>query len=221
VVIDWAIFVLILTGALLVAVAVDSNEFSRGLGFSVAVVLLLYEPLLVWRAGSSIGHYFTNLRVVDDRTQGNVSFLKAVARLLIKTTLGWYSFITMATTRRHQALHDFLTRSTVQIRDSAKASSDHYAFERIELSDPSMPSRARRTMIILAYLLLSLLLVFIALNGLVLGGGMSRACAFQNRCSSSEDLLFAAVSLIWITFCGLVIVQGWRGRMPGCRAKLG
>jgi uncharacterized RDD family membrane protein YckC len=217
--IDWIIFIVVVSGALFIAVAIESDKFSRGLGVVVAVVLLLYEPLLVWRTGSSVGHYLTNLRVVDDRTKGNVSFLKALARLLIKTILGWWSFITMATTHRHQALHDLLTSSTVQIRDPAKARSNHYAFERTELSDSSMPSRAWRTTIILAYLLLSFVLVVVAVNGLIIGGGISRASVLQNRCSSSEDMLFTLISLIWIAFCGLVIVQGWRGRIPGCRAR--
>jgi hypothetical protein len=74
-------------------------------------------------------------------------------------------------------------------------------------------------MMILAYLLASLVVMFIAVNGLIICGGVSRACAFQDLCSSSESLLFTLVSLIWIACCGLVIVQGWRGRLPGCRAK--
>ena len=67
------------------------------------------------------------MRVVDDRTGGNVHFLKAVARLIIKTLLGWLSFLAMATTRRHQALHDLWTESTVQIREVERAERHHYA----------------------------------------------------------------------------------------------
>jgi hypothetical protein len=37
--------------------------------------------------------------------------------------LGVYSFVTMATTSRRQAVHDLLTQSTVQIRDRSKATS--------------------------------------------------------------------------------------------------
>src|SRR5215467_9046337 len=61
--IDWIIFVVVVVGVLFIAVAIESDKFSRGLGVVVAVVLLLYEPLLVWRTGSSVGHYLTNLRV--------------------------------------------------------------------------------------------------------------------------------------------------------------
>src|SRR5262245_14896431 len=112
--IDWMVFILMIFGALFAAVTVRSDEFSLDLGFGLAALILLYEPVLVSLAGGTIGHILSNLRVVDDHTQENISFLKALARLVIKATLGWYSFITMATTRRHQAVHDLLTGSTVQ-----------------------------------------------------------------------------------------------------------
>ena len=85
------------------------------------VVLVLYEPILVSRMGGTLGHYFTNLRVVDDRSGGNIGFARACARVVIKGVLGLYSFVILAATRRNQAVHDLLTRSTVQIRDPAKA----------------------------------------------------------------------------------------------------
>ena len=75
------------------------------------------SPLLVSLTGGTIGHYLCNMRVVDDRG-GNISFIKAFARMIIKSLLGWYSFLAMAMTSRHQAVHDLLTRSTVQMRDS-------------------------------------------------------------------------------------------------------
>src|SRR5689334_11580545 len=41
--IDWIIFVVVVLGALFIAVAIESDRVSRGLGVVVAVVLLLYE----------------------------------------------------------------------------------------------------------------------------------------------------------------------------------
>ena len=152
-VIDWIIIVLLLVGVLFAAVSADSNRVGRILGFAFVAVWLLYEPLLVSLTGSNIGHYFSNLRVVDDRTHGNVSFLKAVARLVIKTGLGLYSFITMATTSRHQAVHDLLTRSTVQIRDRSRAIPAQYISERVELLSPTLPSAWLRLFVILAYII--------------------------------------------------------------------
>jgi uncharacterized RDD family membrane protein YckC len=123
VVIDWMIMISVLVAALFAAVAIHSDRVGRILGITVVSVWLLYEPLLVSITGSTIGHYRTNLRVVDNRTHGNISFMKAVVRVIIKSVLGVYSFVTMATTSRRQAVHDLLTQSTVQIRDRSKATS--------------------------------------------------------------------------------------------------
>jgi uncharacterized RDD family membrane protein YckC len=132
--IDWILALTVLYGALLLATTASNDDFSRGLGILVVVTLVLYEPILVSRMGSTLGHYFTNLRVVDDRDGGNIGFARAFARSIIKTVLGLYSFVILAATRRNQALHDLLTRSTVQIRDPAKASAGQYIAERTEFA---------------------------------------------------------------------------------------
>ena len=118
VMIDSIIFMLILAGALIVATSLGSDNIARILGTVVVITWLLYEPLLVSLTGGTIGHWRSNLRVVDD-AGGNIGFGKAVVRVIIKTLLGWYSFVTMLMTARRQAVHDLLTRSTVQIRDLA------------------------------------------------------------------------------------------------------
>src|SRR5215475_435821 len=94
---DWVLIIALIFGGLFVAVQFGSDNVARPLGLTVVAVLLLYEPLLVSLIGSTVGHYTYNMRVVDDRTGGNVSFLKAVARVVIKDVLGLYSFISMAT----------------------------------------------------------------------------------------------------------------------------
>src|SRR5258707_8979987 len=143
IIIDWILAMVLLFGALFVAASVGSDHVSRTLGILVVVVLILYEPVLVSLTGGTLGHYFTNLRVVDERDQGNVSFLKALARFALKSLLGWYSFIVIAATRRNQAMHDLLTRSTVQIRDPAKARPNDYITERADFQSPDMPSTPR------------------------------------------------------------------------------
>jgi len=90
------------------------------------LVLLLYEPMLVWRLGGTIGHRVMNLQVVDNRTRSNVSLLKALARYLVKVFLGVFSFFTMSFTRRHQAFHDLVTNSSVRIREARKAEPHQY-----------------------------------------------------------------------------------------------
>lgn len=124
--VDWLLALIVIYCGLGLSIAIGSDDFSRIIGFPIAVALLLYEPIIVSQTGGTIGHHFTNLRVVDDITHGNISFLKAAARSLIKGTLGWFSFLTMLVGKRNQAVHDLLTGSTVQIRDPAKASPGQY-----------------------------------------------------------------------------------------------
>jgi hypothetical protein len=66
--IDWVAGMILLFGALLVASSIGSDHFARTLGILVVLVLVLYEPILVSLTGGTLGHYFTNLRVVDERS---------------------------------------------------------------------------------------------------------------------------------------------------------
>jgi uncharacterized RDD family membrane protein YckC len=159
--IDSIIFLVLMAAALSVMTALQSDHVGRILGFTFLALLLLYEPVLVPLTGGTIGHYLCNLRVVDDRTNGNIGFLKAVARSIIKSVLGLYSFITMGTTLRHQALHDVLTHSTVQIRDFAKAKVFHYRTER---TISGVPSRVRQVIVIVLYLIAIYVLISIAVD---------------------------------------------------------
>jgi uncharacterized RDD family membrane protein YckC len=72
--IDVIVIWLAIFGALFVAVSLESQSLARVLGFSIAAGWLMYEPLLVSLTGSTVGHYLRNLRVVDNRTGGNINF---------------------------------------------------------------------------------------------------------------------------------------------------
>ena len=215
IVLDWIIG-MAMFGAVLIATTVRSDDFSRALGILVVVALLLYEPVLVSLTGGTLGHYFTNLRVVDER-DGNVSFLKACARLVIKALLGWYSFVIMAATRRNQAVHDLLTRSTVQIRDPAKALRGQYITERSELVASGLPSRGRRIAVIGGYLLLLTIIYFVVFAGMIAAGIISDACIDNNFCSAGERFLTLAAALALLPLSALCIGLGWRGSLMGAR----
>jgi uncharacterized RDD family membrane protein YckC len=216
---DWIIALVVLYGALLLATAVSNDNFSRGLGILVVVALLLYEPILVSRMGSTLGHYFTNLRVVDDRNGGNIGFARASARSLIKAVLGLYSFVILAATRRNQAVHDLLTRSTVQIRDPAKASLGQYIAERTELA-AGMPSRWRRIAVTCFYLLLIGIVYVVIIGVLVVPGAISDACIDRNFCSGGERILSLIFGAGLLGMCAVCIALGWRGRLLGARGTL-
>ena len=218
-VIDWIIATIAIFGALSLAVTVQSDNFSRALGFLVIAALLLYEPVLVSLTGGTLGHLLTNLRVVDDRNGGNVSFLKACARVVIKGMLGLYSFVILAATRRNQAVHDLLTRSTVQIRDLSRALPGQYVTGRRELAEANMPSRWRRVAVICAYLVLTFVLLTVAMATMIATGIMSEACVDHKYCSAGEKFMSLAAGFAWLALSAAVIPLGWKGKLLGARKR--
>ncbi|KJC39189.1 hypothetical protein UP09_25310 [Bradyrhizobium sp. LTSP885] len=212
--IDWAITLIVIFGALLVASTVATDTLSRALGIVVIAVLLLYEPILVSFTGGTVGHHLTNLRVVDDATGGNVGFPKACARLLLKSLLGWYSFVILAATRRNQAIHDLVTRSTVQIRDPAKARPGQFVTERAEPAAARMPARWERVLTICVYLVL----LFLASAGaaVILESG---PCLDGSHCSGADRIFELALDTAVLLLMAVIIAAGWRGKLFGARAR--
>jgi uncharacterized RDD family membrane protein YckC len=211
VLIDSIIFLLLMAAALSVATALQSDSVGRILGFTFVAILLLYEPVLVPLTGGTIGHYLCNLRVVDDRTNGNVGVLKALARSMIKSVLGIYSFITMGTTLRHQALHDVLTHSTVQICNLDSAKAYHYIGERT--LSPA-PSRTRRVTVIALYLIVIYVVV-----AAVVAFSFSAGCHARRACSTADSLWALVIVASWMGLSAYCIIYGWRGKLYGCRAR--
>src|SRR3984957_7045378 len=209
--IDWILALTVLYGALLLATAASNDDFSRGLGILVGVTPVLYEPILVSRMGSTLGHYFTNLRVADDPVGGNIGFARAFARSIIKTVLGLYSFGILAATRRNQALHDLLTGSTVQIRDPAKASAGQFIAERTEFAAAGMPSRRRRIAVTCFYLLLIGIAYVGIVGSIVRHGAISHACIDRNFCSGGERILSLLFVAGLLGVCAVCIAMGGRG----------
>ena len=217
IVIDWIIAMMVLFGGVMVASAAGNDAVARPLGYAVIAFLLLYEPVLVTFTGGTLGHWASNLRVVDDRTGGNVSFPKALARLLIKGVLSWYSFVILAATRRNQAIHDLLTKSTVQIRDPARARRGQYVTERSVPDDDSMPSRSRRAVVTILYVALSLGISIAIAGSLMAGGVYSKGCVTRDFCSAGERILDLIVSVAALLQVAGVIALGWKGKLPGAR----
>ena len=218
--IDWIITLIVMFGAVLLAVSVGNDILSRELGILAVVLLVLYEPILVSRIGGTLGHYFTNLRVVDDRGGGNIGFARACARVVIKGVLGLYSFVILAATRRNQAVHDLLTRSTVQIRDPAKALPGQYIAERTELAAAGLPSRSRRIAVTCAYLLAMAVLYLFIVGRIVAPAAISDACLEGNFCSGGERILSLFIGAGLLGLCAVCITLGWRGRLVGARGTL-
>jgi uncharacterized RDD family membrane protein YckC len=215
--IDWIIALVLFFGGMSVAISLGSDAVSRALGIAIVAVLVLYEPVLVSRIGGTLGHIYANLRVVDQSHGGNLGFARALGRFVVKSLLGWYSFLVMTATRRNQAVHDLVTRSTVQIRDPAKALPHHYITERTDFRNPGMPSRLRRVAVICCYLLLAFVAFGVVLAVASAAGALSSRCLHDNGCPGEQGLLLLALALIWLAASAAFIGLGWRGRLLGAR----
>jgi uncharacterized RDD family membrane protein YckC len=119
----------ILSLAFLVAALVGSRLAGAGPVAFVAWVAVwaLYDPLMVWLTGGTVGHRLQNLRVVSDRTGGRPSLPAALVRNLAKVALGAVSLLAMVASSRGKALHDWIARTTVQARDPASARSRDFS----------------------------------------------------------------------------------------------
>ncbi len=115
---DYALFLLALVATLSLANAAGSA--SNAIFILGALLIALYDPVLVSWRGCTIGHLLCNLRVVDDRSRTNPSFAKSLVRFFIKTALGWLSFLTIFGSRRLKAIHDMATGTSLQVRDPAR-----------------------------------------------------------------------------------------------------
>src|SRR6266568_1683418 len=124
---DLVVLVLFSIAVFTLSSALESSEALRvGLVVLWWLTIFLYEPLFVWLGGGTLGHRLMNLQVVDNRTGGRVSPWKALMRYLVKAFLGVFSFFSMNFSRRHQAIHDLLTNSSVRIRNPTKALPHQY-----------------------------------------------------------------------------------------------
>jgi len=176
--------------------------------------IILYEPLLISITGGTIGHHALNLRVARDDGQGNLRFLQAFIRMWLKGLLGIISFFFMGLTRRHQALHDLATSSSVQIKHPENARSSHYVVERTISAGEVEVSKLRRVFMILVWGCASFMATSFATPFV-----LSDACALNDLCTEGEELASSAITLVWFLCLGTILVFGWRGRLLGARAR--
>ena len=119
----------------------------------------------------------------------------------------------MALTRRHQAVHDSLTGTTVQIRDLTRARASDVAIERPVAPAVRVAGRIRRLVVVLAYLVAAFVTMAV-LMGIVL----APACLDEIACTPGEELAKNAVAIAWLSGSVFLIITGWRGKLWGTRA---
>lgn len=93
------------------------DDYSVGLKiFIFAFCLFLYEPTLIAFSGGTIGHKLRGLRVKRyEEPDKNLSIFSAVGRVVVKSLLGWVSFITVSFNSEKRAIHDYTAGAVVII----------------------------------------------------------------------------------------------------------
>lgn len=216
IVVDSVILAFACVGIVFIIAVTEAIPGSGRVGLiAMAALLLLYEPLLVAWRGATVGHERANLRVVYDRTGEHPGFVRAFVRFVIKAIFGAPSFLLMVLTRRHQALHDRLTGTTVRIHDLNLAREPDIAWERSaeELEPAGSASRIRRLVVILVYLML-----LISVLGVLASVLLSDACLIDDVCMPGEERTLDVLGFFWLIASVVCIVAGWRGRLWGTRA---
>lgn len=215
-VIDAAVLALGLIVVMLLSSFTENLPGSGGMTvIAFFALLIFYEPILVAVYGATLGHRWSNLRVIRQSTGRPPNLFVAFGRFLLKAFLGLPSFVTMAFTRRHQALHDLLTGTTVQLRDVAVAQEFEYVNERAEEANVALPAPWRRVATSVVYAIAAYILA--SFLSLVL---ISRRCLQTSSCGLVDRALATVILGAFLVGIPLIFILGWQGRLPGARRSL-
>lgn len=177
--------------------------------------LVALEPGLVSWSGGTIGHHLMGLRVRDAAGDQNVGFARATIRAAIRALLGWLSLAFILATRRHQAIHDYISRTVVVLENPGQLPERERFLERTMAQDGFDPSSGlRRTSVILLYSALSFvaLTVFTTLI-------LSEPCLYYDACSPSDEIMSSVLGFAWLVAFLAIVICGWRGQLFGCRPR--
>ncbi|MFT3902555.1 MAG: RDD family protein [Niabella sp.] len=76
-------------------------------------LFLVYEPLCM-TLGATVGNYVKGIRVRKDTdTTKRINIFQAIIRYIVKTLLGWVSFLTINMNPKRRAIHDFVSGSVM------------------------------------------------------------------------------------------------------------
>ena len=182
----------------------------------VAGIVFAIDPLLVSTSGASIGHHLRGLRIEKAERHQNINIIQSLVRFLIKYLFGWLSLIFILTTKKHQALHDFVSKSVVVVKKPADFHKDDLFGERTaHVTGHILPSAKRRLFIICVCLVGSFLTAVITVNLYV-----ELQCMDSDLCSNSDEILLRIIFYLWFASIAVIVVMGWRGLLWGSKRRL-
>lgn len=181
----------------------------------IIFIVISIEPLFISITGSSIGHHIVGLRVRRSKTDKRLNILLSYVRFITKLPLGIISFISVLTTRKHQAIHDVISDSIVVHKSAKNVPPYEILTERIDDIERFVyPSKIRCSVVIFIYLIACIVL-FVFLNMIVL----SQACLDGVGCTDLDTIFGLGFEvLFWVSLFS-IIGFGWNGYLHGCRRK--
>ena len=214
-VVDAAVYLTMPAAAALVALAVADGRPHRPLAWALGVAAFLYEPVLVSVRGATIGHAAKGVRVLALDTGRPPGFPRALGRFVAKAATGLLTAPLVSLTPRHQALHDLLAGTVVEVRDGPHASvrRDAYPPGIPGARPPLTAGRIARRVIVTAAWSLLLALAVAALVDLF----ASEACIQGRVCSGGEIALLAIAGQAWVVTQYALLWFGLAGRLRGAR----
>lgn len=181
----------------------------------ILAVTISIEPLFISFTGASIGHRIAGLRVRHSTEDKNLNLLLSYLRFIIKLPLGTLSLVSVLTTRKHQALHDLISRSIVVHQAPEQLASHHIVDERIDNTrDFIFPSKTKRCILITVYLFCALF-ALTTISSLLLND----ACLNYAHCSSFDNLVQMLLPIAFWACLFSIVGFGWQGYLYGARKK--
>ena len=210
--VDTILFIIVIYTWLLSLSALVQAPFLVKLA-ALLVPIIILEPVLVAFTGGTVGHHLFGLRIRDASRDRNIGMHRAAARAIVRSLLGWLSFVFVLVTKRHQALHDYFTSTIVVLRrpESLPEHEKHVARSE-DRTQYIYPSAGRRIAVILLYAFLGIVVIAV-----LAFAGLSERCLHSNHCTPGETLFSGLLDILSLASLGASIVLGWRGLLYGCR----
>jgi uncharacterized RDD family membrane protein YckC len=214
-VVDAAVYLTMPAAAALLSLAAADGRPHRTLAWGLGVAAFLYEPLLVSWRGATIGHRSKGIRVLALATGRPPAFPRALGRFAAKVATGLLTAPLVSLTPRHQALHDLLAGTVVEVLEGQHGSVRRDAYppaDRVPRAPLTAERAARRVTLTAAWSLLLALGVAVAVQVVA-----SDACIQARACSGAEIAVLAIAGQAWAVTQYALVWFGLAGRLPGAR----
>ncbi|WP_444930942.1 RDD family protein [Microbulbifer sp. SSSA002] len=206
---------LVLIAVTVLSIAIGTSiDFTNEVYQSVLILLLivLFEPVLVSLTGGSVGHHLVGVRIRKIASDKRINIVQAIIRTLFKLLLGVPSLIFVLTSKKYQALHDFISMSLVVVKAPALLPSYEVLEERTESYEYEYPGKTRRLIVAVMYVISSSL----AISAIAVIS-VSDLCASKQVCNSAEDTVHLFLGVLFWVLVFVLPWAGWAGRLYGAR----